>query len=277
MFLNVGNRKLEIHASCLPDSASFMEIRDFLIEREDWRASRLSSDAGTPLSGNRYCAVAKGPESVTFPGTPWEGWSYVKLPGTGHVIPFVCPNCLAPGTVPVRYQRVMMSVFGSLLYPFSFFPFDRRSLQTFYYCKACAEEARAETRRGRVLEVFCSFPVQMLLVLAPIVPLFWLAPLSWVAEGKMLLLGMLLILSLEIPIMIYLGRWIAKASLRRAMRLYPQRTGQAAWGHAVYYVSPYPVMNWIGGYDAARPEWIRALVEANPGGVSDETYRQWTS
>ncbi len=54
LFLDVGKRTLEIHASCLPDSASFMEIRDFLIEREDWRASRLSSDAGTPFPGNRY-------------------------------------------------------------------------------------------------------------------------------------------------------------------------------------------------------------------------------
>jgi len=220
--------------------------------------------------------MAKGPEGVTFPGTPWEGWSRVELPGTEHVIPPVCPNCLAPGTVPVKYQRAVMSVFHSLLFPLSFFPFGRRSLQTFHYCKACAEEARAETRRGRVLDVFSSFPVQILLVLAPIVPLLWLDPLSWIAEGEMLLLGLLLILALEIPMMIYLGRWIARASLRRAMRLYPQRTGQAAWGHAVYYVSPYPVMNWVGGYDAARPEWVRALVEANPGGVSDETYRQWT-
>ncbi len=190
------------------------------------------------------------------------------------MIPPVCPNCLAPGTVPVRYRRVGMYVFESLLFPLSFFPFERRDLQTFHYCKACAEDARAETRRGRVLDVFSSFPVQILLVLAPIVPLLWLAPLSWVAEGKILLLGLLLILALEIPMMIYLGRWIAKASLRRAMRLYPQRTGQAVWGHAVYWDSPYYESG--GSYHAARPEWIRALVEANPGGVSDETYRQWT-
>ena len=194
------------------------------------------------------------------------------------MIPPVCPNCLAPGTVPVRYKRVVMCVFESLLFPLSFFPFERRSLQTFHYCKACAEEARAETRRGRILEVFSSFPVQILLVLAPIVPLWWLAEVivRLLDIGSVGLWGLLLILALEIPMIIYLGRWIANASLRRAMRLHPQRTGQAAWGHAVYYVSPYPVMNWVGGYDAARPEWIRALVEANPGGVSDETYRQWT-
>ena len=169
--------------------------------------------------------------------TRLERWSVVSLPGTGHVIPPVCPNCLAPGTVPVRYQRVGMQVFLSLLLPLSFFPFERRDLQTFHYCKACAEEARAATRRGRVLDVFSSFPVQLLLVLAPIVPLWWLP------EVRMLLLGLLLIPALEIPMMIYLGRWIAKASLRRAMRLHPQRTGQAVWGHAVYYVAPYPLMN----------------------------------
>ena len=107
------------------------------------------------------------------------------------MIPPVCPNCLAPGTVPVRYQRAEMCVFQSLLLPLSFFPFERRSLQTFHYCKACAVEARAETRHGCVLDVFSSFPVQLLLVLAPIVPLLWLAPLSGFAEGKMLLLGLL--------------------------------------------------------------------------------------
>ncbi len=214
--------------------------------------------------------MSSGPESL------WEGWSSLKLPGwTEHVIPPVCPNCLAPGTVPVRYQSLAWCVFWSLLFPLSFFPFERRGLQTFHYCKACAVEARAETRHGRVLEVFSSPPVQLLLVLAPIVPLLWLAPVSWFAEGKMLLLGLLVYLALEIPMMIYLGRWIAKASLRRAMRLYPQRTGQAVWGHAVYWAFPY--YEWKGGYHAARPEWIRALVEANPGGVSDETYRQWTS
>ena len=46
--------------------------------------------------------------------------------------------------------------------------------------------------------------------------------------------------------------------LRRAMRLHPQRTGQAVWGHAVYYSSPYPLMKSDSGYRAARPEWIRA-------------------
>ncbi len=201
--------------------------------------------------------------------TRLEEWSTVKLPGTGHVIPPVCPNCLAPGTVPVRYQDVGIGVFWSLLYPLSFFPFERRDLQTFHYCKACAEEARAATRRGRVLAVFCSSPVQIplvLLMLATIVP--------WLAEGRMLLPGSLLILALGIPMMIYLGRWIDSASLRRAMRLHPQRTGQAVWGHAVYYQCPY--YDYEGGYRAARPEWIRALVEANPGGVSDETYRQRT-
>ncbi len=199
-----------------------------------------------------------------------DGWFGVRLPGTGHVIPPVCPNCLAPGTVPVRYQRVGMDVFLSLLFPLSFFPFEHRDLQTFQYCKSCAEEARAATRRGRVLDVFSSFPVQFLLVFAPIV-LLW-----WFVEVRAILLGSLLVLALEIPMMIYLGRWIAKASLRRAMRLHPQRTGQAVWGHAVYYHPPYPVMEWDGGYRAARPEWIRALVEANPGVVSDETYREWT-
>ncbi len=201
-----------------------------------------------------------------------EEWSKVSLPGTGHVIPPVCPNCLAPGTVPVRYQFEGIWVLLSVLFPLAFFPFERRDLQTFHYCKACAEEARAATRRGRLLAVLSSFPAQVLLVLAFMVVL---APIVswWPAENRPLL-GMLLILALEIPMMIYLGRWIAKASLRRAMRLHPQRTGQAVWGQAVYYSCPY--FKYGGGYRAARPEWIRALVEANPGGVSDETYRLWT-
>jgi hypothetical protein len=174
----------------------------------------------------------------------------------------------------VRYRRASLQVFYSLVLPLSFFPFERGGLQTFHYCKACAEQARAATRRGRVLDVFSSSPVQVLLLFAFMVvlaPIVWWWPAEWTPCG-----GLLLILALEILMMIYLGRWIEKASLRRAMRLHPQRTGQAVWGHAVYYQSPYPLMRYDGGYRAARPEWIRALVEANPGGVSDETYRQWT-
>jgi hypothetical protein len=53
------------------------------------------------------------------------------------------------------------------------------------------------------------------------------------------------------------------------MRRYPQNEQQAVWGLAAYYKGS-------GTYVAARPEWLAALVEENPEGVDDATYREVT-
>lgn len=208
------------------------------------------------------------PEALASAIRDQKGWFGVSLTGTGHTIPPVCPNCLGPATVPLLYQRSGMQVLLSLLLPLSFFPFNRQSLRTFLYCESCANAARAATRRGRFLEIFSSFPVQFLLVFPPFAMLLWYAE-EWILPG------LLLLPALGIPMMIFLGRWVDKASLRCTMRSHPQRDGQAVWGHAVYYQAPYLLFKWEGGYHAARAEWLRALVEANPGYATDETYHQW--
>ena len=49
-----------------------------------------------------------------------------------------------------RGQTTSMTILPRALFSsISFFPFERRDLQTFHNCKACAEEARAATRRPR--------------------------------------------------------------------------------------------------------------------------------
>jgi hypothetical protein len=54
------------------------------------------------------------------------------------------------------------------------------------------------------------------------------------------------------------------------MRRHPPLDNQAVWSLAAYYTGT----GWTHSrYRAARPEWITALVEANPNLVDDETYR----
>jgi hypothetical protein len=75
-------------------------------------------------------------------------------------------------------------------------------------------------------------------------------------------------------------------SQNAAQRRQPQRPEQAVWGLAAYYTgdnvwATLSTRNWsepepstapIREYRAARPEWLRLLVEANPNQADEETY-----
>jgi hypothetical protein len=55
---------------------------------------------------------------------------------------------------------------------------------------------------------------------------------------------------------------------------HPQQPDQATWGPAAYFVGTWLGLGNAKGYIAARPEWIKALVESNPDQVNDDTYRR---
>jgi hypothetical protein len=61
---------------------------------------------------------------------------------------------------------------------------------------------------------------------------------------------------------------------------HPQREGQAVWGLAAFYAGP-SLLGTLGSmettsiYQAARPEWLSALVGCNSQQVDDATYLRW--
>ena len=69
---------------------------------------------------------------------------------------------------------------------------------------------------------------------------------------------------------------LALWSLNAAKRRYPQCPEQAVWGVAAFFTGR-PLLNVMQDAQidpAARPEWLAALVRANPDQVDDATYRQ---
>src|SRR5207244_3782302 len=69
--------------------------------------------------------------------------------------------------------------------------------------------------------------------------------------------------------------WRKHALWRRAERSHPVREGQAVWGLAAFYTGETFGLGPSGRvYRAARPEWLKALVEANPDQVDDATYQR---
>jgi len=67
--------------------------------------------------------------------------------------------------------------------------------------------------------------------------------------------------------------YLAARAIKR--RRHPPRPGQAAWGLAAFYTggTAFGFNNAFAVYKAARPEWIAALVRANPDQVDDAVYR----
>jgi hypothetical protein len=195
----------------------------------------------------------------------FRNWSKVSLGGMKHRIPGICPNCLAPAQVELRYpykDRV-----GRFFYPFG------GNYQTFLYCSPCSEGARAGIRHNRVVSAVSWFLSLMILTFVAALLLGLLigkwSPLHpyWMILMKATNQWILLILPASGILLAY---GITALSRRRGMRKHPKQDGQAVWGIAAYFTD-----GW-NNYIAARPEWIRALVELNSDCVSDNTYMKWT-
>ena len=67
--------------------------------------------------------------------------------------------------------------------------------------------------------------------------------------------------------------YLAARALKR--RRHPHRPGQAVWGLAAFYTggTAFGFNNRFAVYKAARPEWIAALVRANPEQVDEAVYQ----
>ena len=188
-------------------------------------------------------------------------WPRVALMGYGCTMPAVCPSCLAEAHEPVRCFH--KDLFSCFYYPFG------PAADTFFYCEACAEAARAGVRCDR-LRRYLTY-------------LFPLLVLAFVVAGVM---GLIVRLSgplnahwKSLPESVKLVVWFLGTALlwrlvvggyRRIQRKrYPKTDAQVVWGVAAYYTC------W-DNYKAARPEWIEALVRCNPERVKDKVYRRIT-
>jgi hypothetical protein len=196
----------------------------------------------------------------------WERLPWKQLPITSEAaaIPRICPNCLAPGEVELRYG------WHSLVYIWCQ-PWVG-TYQTFYYCPACAETARAHLRYRRWLTFFSYVLTGMFtsyLVFGTIAALIAVAAArliagilpaahaGWISVTFGIALGLFLF-GLQF-------RWLSRFMFRRQQHRAPQQPGQAVWGLAAY---------WLSGncYTAARDEWLVELARLNPRHVSDT---QW--
>jgi hypothetical protein len=70
--------------------------------------------------------------------------------------------------------------------------------------------------------------------------------------------------------------FFTRLSRSRAMARLPQRSDQAVWGLAAFYTGDkvFSMKVLPRCYKAARAEWIKALVEANPDQVDDAVFAQ---
>ncbi|MGO8691063.1 MAG: hypothetical protein ACLQLG_15695 [Thermoguttaceae bacterium] len=196
-------------------------------------------------------------------------WSKVALGGERHLIPKVCPNCLAPSEVERRYAYKA---------PWWLWIIDSaRYIQTFYYCRDCGAQAGAYTWYHKwVSRVRFPFAVLSLAALVALGELLGRMSRGLPNDSPLPPWGTAALLPAALVVWWGLCRWLK----RRALVSAPILEKQAVWGPAVYYTGDrgFGLLDLFAGasrsvYRAARPEWIRALVEANPEKVDDATYR----
>lgn len=193
------------------------------------------------------------------------GWSSASLYGRIHSIPRLCPNCLAEGTEELRYR------YENWLHTF-FVPCSG-AIQSFFYCPACAPQARAAVFNDRVRRGMCwmlSLLVISLLssfLLAPFIGPWGLFREPWMKlmEETKGMIGLIVwavwTLIVVCGILLALRIW--------ARRRHPQTGAQAVWGLAAYYVGH-------GDYYAVRKEWLQELVALNRDWVTDKEYERVT-
>ena len=188
-------------------------------------------------------------------------WTRVALKGKSQVIPSVCPNCFQAADVKYRYGYKGLE--GWLT--------RTTYYQTFTYCQPCQRQAASHVglRRwglfGGILAFFLSIP--LLLGIADVL--------------KPRLAG----LNKDLQTSLAMACWAIGAvaiwaaiyfTVRRIKQgRHPLRPEQAVWGLAAFYTGGthlgFNTSNAV--YKAVRPEWIVALVKANPDQVDDATYQ----
>jgi hypothetical protein len=175
-------------------------------------------------------------------------WRELSLRGTKQ-IPRVCPNCMGVGEVPVRVC--------------TWNGYDGYCV-TFYYCVACAPQAKAEQRYvdrecsglrlirvGSVLGWLIATP----LAVGAFVFQDRIRKAGNGTAANLTMASGVLILMAGAGLGILAAKKWSRSRFRKAQKIYPRREGQITWGTAARC--------WEGRYTALRLEWLRLLAEAN--------------
>jgi hypothetical protein len=186
-------------------------------------------------------------------------WPSVALSGEGQTIPPVCPNCMGPAEVQYRYA-----------YRSPFFFFSRTSyFQSFGYCRRCEPLMDAYFRwQGKGCLVYVLYIAAIGGGVA--------AAASVAGKGRPLEGNPVVFTALLLAPVVLL--WFLLRTWRRSLLAkHPLQEGQLRQGPAAYYTGQ--TMGGLGNkhvYRALRPEWLAALVRANPGSVDAATYARVT-
>jgi len=175
-------------------------------------------------------------------------WPSQKLKGESQVLPRVCPNCLREANVELRYGYKGLK--GWLT--------NTTYYQSFLYCEPCADQVMAQRKLGLFRFWFC------------VLGFFGgLIAFAFAADTKEHSVLPLLAPIAVIAVLVAGYRLIRSIKRKKS----PKRDDQAVWGiAAVYYGSGLDMSSSI--FRAARPEWLAALVAANPDKVDDDTFQK---
>jgi hypothetical protein len=190
-----------------------------------------------------------------------QQWTRIVMKGRAQVIPEVCPNCLGEANQKLRYGYKGLE--GWLT--------RTTYYQSFSYCQRCHPQVVSATKLrrwgifGAVLGAIAYIPFTILLLR------FLEDPATGKASDAMIKAGMAAacVPGLGVAVLVY---WLARTLKRRR---HPQRPEQAVWGQAAFYTGSarMGLSSDTSVYKAARPEWIAALLKANPEQVDDATYQ----
>ena len=167
-----------------------------------------------------------------------KDWPELALTFTGQTnLPQVCPNCLAPGTESRRVTYY--SSVGS----------DIKFYANFLYCSPCAKTIDAHKEWRRKLSLFLGIgPV------AIFVPAFYVG--MTFSDMRLFFIVAAVITAGIIQ--------FARSTKAAALEECPLKPNQAVWGPAAFYIGA----EGFGRseiFKAIRPEWLKALADANPG------------